>query len=247
MKKKYLPIKEIHFAAKSGFLTKELWLDFFAYGCRAWRFRLWKQFIDDGVLIEHHSKNAKDIWVLNRRNLLVQRTIGSHIAHAPFISQITHDEMIARIVLNIMKDGAGLFYRLEPELKKMTPGIKGPADSNNRLKFPDGLIQLKNADKSRVALELELTAKDPKRYRRILQAYASFQKADMIVFIVREDRLIKTIRKAMHDTFYPTWEKPIGFGHLNDWLSNPTTAKISFTDQVTTIAEMVTPEPRLSA
>ena len=166
---KYQPIREIEFMAKSGFITKELWEEFFFNGSRSWKFQLWKNLKDEKVLIEHRSKNGRDIWVLNRRHPLVIKTVGDAISTAPFVAQIAHDELVCRFALETMKQGLGIAYRLEPELKKMAPKTIRHYETSLREKYPDGLIQLNDNDKTRVALELELTRKSPKRYRQMLE------------------------------------------------------------------------------
>lgn len=247
MRKKYEPIREIQFAAKSGFITKELWNRFFAYGCLAWQYRLWSQIVSDRVFIPHRSKNVSEIWILNRSNLLVRKTVGLSISNPPFVSQIGHDELVSQFVLEIMKQGIGLRYRLEPELKKMAPGIKRHYETAIKEKYPDGLIQVANEDKTRIALELELTAKEPKRYRQILDTYSSYEKADLVVFIVRDDRLMRTIKQAVRDSHYPNLEKPIGFGRLDDWVKNPIEAKLFFSESVTTLADLKNKNEKIAA
>ena len=85
----------------------------------------------------------------------------------PFISQLDHDERLARIVLSLLKYGIATNYRLEPELKRLGTGLQRHYESNTKEKYPDALIQIANEKKTRIAIELELTRKDPKRYRQI--------------------------------------------------------------------------------
>ena len=247
MRKQYQPIREIQFAAKSGFITKELWNEFFAYGCLAWQYRLWKQILKEKIFLCHRSRNTKDVWVLNKRHPLVFKTVGENISNAPFISQLGHDELMAKMTLSVMRKGIASAYRLEPELKKMAPGVRQHYETGNKEKYPDGLIQLANEDRTRVALELELTRKDLKRYRQILDTYSSYQKADLVVFILRDDRIAQTIKQAMRDTFYPKWERPIGFGRLEDWSRNPTEAKIQFSECVTTLSDIKNRNEKIAA
>ena len=70
------------------------------------------------------------------------------------------------------------------------------------------------------------------------QHNSSFRKADMVVFIVRDDRISQTIRQAMRESYYPVAERPVGFGRLDEWVKNPSTAKISFADRATTLFEI---------
>ena len=236
--RKWEPIPEIKFAAKSGFLTRDLWNEFFARGSQSWRYKLWDSLTEQKIFFPHYAKFASGAIILNKKHKLVQQVVGEELVTAPFVSQLNHDECLARIVLRLLKDGIATNYRLEPELRRLSSGLKCHYGSEQKEKLPDALIQLANDKKTRIAIELELTKKDPKRYRHIMDAYSSFQKADKVVFVVREDRTSQTIKQAIRDSYYPEWEKPIGFGRLEDWLSSPALAKISFKDEVTSLTDL---------
>lgn len=244
--KRYEPIREIKFAAKSGFLTKDLWNEFFASGSVSWRNKLWASFTNEKIFFPHYAKIASRVLVLNRRNKLVQETVGEEVVSPPFVSQLDHDEKVAKIVLGLAKDGVLTNYRLEPELKRLSSGLKRHYGSEQRDKYPDALIQLSNEKRTKLAIELELTKKDPKRYRNIMDTYSSFQSADLVVFVVRDDRISQTIKQAMRDSYYPDLERPVGFGRLEDWIANPSTAKISFADTVTSLSAIAKTKDKMA-
>lgn len=232
------PISEIKFAAKSGFLTKDLWNEFFARGCLSWKYKLWDSLTDEKIFQPHYAKNASGCIVLNRRHNLVQKIVGGEFVSPPFVSQLDHDEKLAKIILGILKDKILINYRLEPELKRLGSGLRRQYGSEQKDKYPDALIQIANEKKTRIAIELELTKKDPKRYRQIMDTYSSFSRADMLIFVVRNDRITQTIKQAMRDSYYPNWERPVGFASLESWTENPTRAKISFAESVTSLSEI---------
>ena len=236
--KRYEPELEIKFAAKSGFLSKDLWNDFFASGSVSWKNKLWASFVKEKIFFPHYAKVASHVLVPNKRHSLVQKVVGDGLVSAPFVSQLDHDERLARMVLTLLKDGIATNYRLEPELKRLSAGVQRHYESQQKDKLPDALILLPDEKKTRIAIELELTKKDPKRYRKIMNTYASFRRADKVIFVVRNDRISQTIRQAMRDTYYPHWTKPVGFGRLEDWTQNPGTARIVFDDKVTRLLEM---------
>ena len=236
--KAYEPISEIIFAAKYGFLTKGLWNDFFAQGSLGWKNKLWATFVKEQIFLPHYSKFAVHVLVPNKKHFLVQKVVGEELVLPPFISQLDHDERLARMVLSLLKDGIATNYRLEPELKRLGSGLQRHYGSSTKEKYPDALIQIANEKKTRIAIELELTRKDPKRYRQIMETYSSFKRADKIVFVVRDDRFSQTIKQAMRDSFYPDWERPVGFGRLEEWSEKASTAKISFADKTTNLSEI---------
>ncbi|MDY0040539.1 MAG: hypothetical protein RBS57_09530 [Desulforhabdus sp.] len=81
----------------------------------------------------------------------------------------------------------------------------------------------------------------------MLDAYSSYKKAELVVFILRNDKLIQTIKDAMRDSHYPKRERPIGFSRLEDWLKNPTEARIQFSESVTTLANIVRYNEKIEA
>lgn len=235
---KYDPVNEIRFATKAGFITKNIWIRYFANGSDGWKNKLWNSLLLRGHFLKHPSRRANDTLVLNPNDNLVRKLIGYEKSRAPFVSQIDHDEITARIILDLLKDAVITDYRLEPELKRMTPEVHRQFDSKQKTKYPDGLIKLQNEDQTRIAIELELTRKEPKRYRDIIEAYATFKNAELVIFILRDERLALTLKNAMRDKFYPKHVRPIGFGKLSEWQENPAKAPIMFDEHTTSLDEL---------
>jgi len=235
---KYEPVNEIKFAAKAGFITKNIWSNYFATGSAGWKNKLWNSLLLRGHFQKHPSRRANDTLVLNSNDTLVRKLIGYEKSRAPFVSQIDHDETMARIILDLLKNNIITDYRLEPELKRMSPEVHRHFESKKKTKYPDSLIKLKNEDQTRIAIELELTRKEPKRYRDIIEAYATFKNAELVIFILRDDRLALTLKNAMRDKFYPKHIRPIGFGKLCEWQENPAKAQIMFNEHITSLVEL---------
>lgn len=235
---KYEPENEIKFAAKAGFITKNIWINYFANGSEGWKNKLWNSLLLRGYFLKHPSRRANDTLVLNPNDNLVRKLIGYEKSRAPFVSQLDHDETMARIILDLLNEDIITDYRLEPELKRMTPEVHRQFELKKKTKYPDGLIKLKNEDQTRIAIELELTRKDPKRYRDIIEAYATFKNAELVIFILRDDRLALTLKNSMRDKFYPKHIRPIGFGKLCEWNENPAKAQIIFDEHKTTLEEL---------
>lgn len=236
--KKYEPIREIKFAAKSGFLTKALCDEYFTTGSNDWKNKLWARLLSGGYFRRHYSKLASHVFVLSLKNPLVKNLVGENIVSPPFVSQLDHDEYVAGSVLRLLKDGTICDFRLEPELKVRASRVKRHYGSEQKDKYPDALVQLANEKKTIVAIELELSKKDPKRYRQILEAYSSYKRADRVIFIVRNDRIAEAVKNAMRDSYYPDWERPIGFVGLEDWIKSPSDAPIRFSNETTSMQKM---------
>ncbi len=234
-----VPESEIWFAAKIGFLRKSLWNEFFAKGSSRWRRRQWLFFQRRSYFFRHPSSLARDVIVLNPKNLMVRELVGEDISSPPFAPQITHDEIMARSLLVLTKSGLIQDYKVEAELKRESIGQRKVHDASEKLKFPDAIVRTTSAGTFvRLAVELELTRKNPKRYRQIIGSYATKPDLNRVIFIARSNLIFENLRAAMRETYYPDWERPIGFCHLDDWIRDPANAAIHFNDGVTTLAKI---------
>lgn len=234
------PEAEIRFAAKTGFLTKEIWNGFFAEGGERWKRKQWRLLVERGCFRFHHSRRASEVLVLNTKNKDVIAMVGDDISAPPFIAQIDHDELVARTLLQFLKANTIANYQTESELKRLYPLARSRRNSDEKEKYPDALIEIKSG--LHIALEMELTLKSRKRYRHILRAYRMRQDADRIIFIVRSANIFESISQAVQDTYYPILERPIGFAWLDEWTSDPLKARIDFKSFSTSWREMNFPE-----
>lgn len=236
MRKMNVPEREIRFAAKTGFLSKRLWAEFFIEGTPSWNRRLWKQFVSRGFFRPHPSTLARDVLVLNRKSPVVMSIVGDEISSAPYVSQLEHDEMAAHILLELMRAGIVQSFITEAEQKRIPNGERRISGYAERLKYPDAIVTIGGPSATiRVALELELSRKDPKRYRQCLDTYAARCDVNRVIFIARPGVIFESLKRAMRETYYPDWERPIGFGQLDEWKQNPATAPIQFSESETTL------------
>lgn len=231
-----VPEAEIRYAAKTGFLTKRIWEDFFAGDIPGWkRRRLWRCLAVRGFFRPHPSSLAKQVLILNRKSPMVFKLVGDEISSPPFVSQLEHDETVARILLDLKKAGVIQSFTTEMELKREIKE-KQRYDGSVKMKYPDAIIEVSGPmTKIKVALELELTRKDPKRYRQCLNTYAARREVSQVVFIARANAVFDSLRRAMRETYYPDWERPIGFSPLEEWKRNPAEAAICFSETQTSL------------
>jgi len=236
--KPIMPEAEIRFAAKTGFLTKPLWREFFAEGKPRWQRETWRLLLARGFFCQHPSRRAIDVLVPNPRCKDVINLVGGHLAAPPFVAQLDHDEIMARSLLRLSKANALASYQTEAELKKLSPLVRRRYSADENEKFPDALVEMKSS--LRLALELELTLKSRRRYLHILRTYRMREDFDKIIFIVRSQNIFESITQAMTDMYYPVLERPIGFAWLEEWASDPLTARIDFKTSSTSWKNLVT-------
>jgi hypothetical protein len=241
---RHLPIEEITFAAKTGFLSRRLWLDYFAKGRKSWRNFMWRALVDRGDFLPHPAIRAGDVIVPNRRSLLVKRLVGDAVASPPYISQLDHDEICARIALTLDRRGLLHSYMTEADQKRLFFGSHRFYREARAVKFPDLLLEFRGPTGGRqVALEVELTRKNSRRYNEIFRALKDRPRHDLVLFLSRSDAIFDALTRAMKDVTFPTWERPVGFGSVDAWLANPELASIHLHDGATNLGQMLAPPP----
>lgn len=231
--------REIRLAAKSGFLTKRIWRDFFGAGGTRWQNLVWQGFLEKELFRKHPSKYATDVLILNSKNNFVHSLVGEELSSPPYISQMDHDETMMRGLLGLHRGNLIDGFRFEQELKRESGVRYVGGGYTGAVKFPDAVIRLARPDKCKVlALELELSRKTPKRYRQTMDALVALKGIDRVVFVTRTEVITAAIQRAMRDNYYPYWERPIGFARLTDWKENPVAAPISFEDESTSMERL---------
>ena len=234
-----VPNSEIRFAAKTGFLSRTLWEEFFAEGAYSWKLRQWKSFSEREYFKMHPSPTAKDTLVLNAKNPDVVKLVGADISAPPYVSQLNHDEIVTRSVLILKRQGLATSFLTESELKALNVGRERVRSAADRIKYPDMILDVGSAAKNfSVALELELTRKDYKRYYNIIGNYSTRAYADKVLFIGSSEGIFESLRKAMRENSYSSFRQPIGFVSCAEWEKAPATAPIYFSNKVTSLLEM---------
>ncbi len=96
-----IPKKEIKFAAKAGFLTRDLWEEFFNRHTRGWASIRWRGFRSRKLFMDHRSPLARDCLILNQKSSEIKKIVNSEISSPPLALQIPHDEIVGKIVLKL--------------------------------------------------------------------------------------------------------------------------------------------------
>jgi len=220
-------MREITFAAKVGFLSKSLWQDFFATKSRAQNARNWKALRDLGYFQFHKSKMLPDVLVLGPKGIAELQKFGIIPVTPPHLGLYDHDVKVSQVILGLEKDKVVDHYTTEAELKKrFMVWMKTTLDGKSA-KFPDLTIELHEPKSFRkIAIEIEQSIKSHDRYKQIMSNYASAKSLDAIIFVSDQQAVFNRISRAMKETNYPSWERPVGFGEMKEWLTNPTTAPI---------------------
>ncbi|MBX2995378.1 MAG: hypothetical protein KF681_11155 [Bdellovibrionaceae bacterium] len=238
MSEKHIPLKEIIFAAKTGFLSKDLWQKFFTTRSYSRNSRVWHRLKEDGFFRPHESKMLPNVLILGNRSLVELERRGIMAVTKPHLGQFDHDEKAANIILSLEQEKVLDGFTTEAELKRKNWLWMKTTRDGKDTKFPDLTLQLSGSVRYRnVALEIEQSKKGFDRYKKMMNSYANIKGIDVVVFISNQEYIFNSISRAMKEISYPSWERPVGFGEMDKWLNNPLTAPIYLSRGVESIEQ----------
>lgn len=224
---------------KIGFLSRKLWVEFFARGNERWNERQ-KKFLKDRKLLEAHpNPAAKGYYILTSvsRALMTAWNLSS-VRPAP-VAQIYHDEVVAQSILRLEQQGFVRAWQTENELKsKQVKEYQLSRDVRNQ-KYPDAVMKVWALGQERTfALEYERTRKASLRYKDILWAYSRTDSLGMVIFICDCEAIKKTIKGRLQHLRLPDLWSRIAFTDAKDWIKNPSEAIIELGDQRLTLRSL---------
>jgi hypothetical protein len=234
---KYVPLKEMRFIAKFGFLSRRLWEKYFSERSRTRNIRVWRGFVEEGYFRPHQDERYSDVLFLARRSKKLLEEAGQGFVTPANVYQISHDEKVAEIALKISAAGWIEKFTTESELKKRFTDWRTLSKEGQSAKFPDLLLY--GLDGSSLALEVELSRKSPERYRKMMQSYSSQNWTKTAIFISDQQVIFDRVAKAMKAVHFPSWEKQIGFSYLKNWLDDPLKAEVFLSARKTTLADLL--------
>lgn len=220
---KTIPIEAINLAARTGFITKALFKEFIL-GNRPKSSinRRWSDLINSGFFNRHNDERMADVYLLNKRKKELQELLTHQPAPPPYTGIIRHDEIALRGILLIEDRGFLDAWKVESEFKKTRQGAIQLESNSQNPKFPDAILNFKAPIRPiRVAIEIELTQKEKRRYERILNAYSFAQNLDLILFVCANNQIENVIVDAAAKFFYPSAGAEIGIMSKTDWLVDP--------------------------
>lgn len=235
MRAKYHPLEEMEFAARVGFLTRTLWREFFGSGTLRWQNMVWRRLKEDGFFRAHAGMPG--LYLPNPQHPLLDLR-APYIAKPPILSQLVHDELVARSYLLLKRELPNSELKTEAYLKKEAPINNKGLRVEQSKKHPDLVL---NLDGDLTAFEIELSQKSRARYRAILRGYRAggFER---IIYLIRSKGVMNAIESAAHEVSFPRSEIPLGFGSIADWRLNPLETAIHFDHATEKVSDLILPE-----
>lgn len=239
MRPRYLPREEMEFAARVGFLTRSLWREFFGKGTLRWQNMVWQRLRDDGFFRPHSG--MPHLYLPNPKQSLVEVRVP-HFAKPPVLSQLVHDELVARSYLLLKRELPNCELKTEAYLKKETPisnkGVRIEASE----KHPDIVLAINGI---KIAFEIELNQKSRARYRSILRCYrrSGFAK---VIYLIRSEGTMNAVESAASEVSFPRDQIQLGFGSIGDWRANPIATEIHFEKSTERLSDVIVPHSFLT-
>lgn len=225
---KVVPIEAINLTARSGFITKALFKEFILENRpKSSVNRCWSELIKSGFFKRHSDQRMADVYFLNKQKKELQDLLNYQPVSPPYTGVIRHDEIALRGILLLEDRGLLETWVVESEFKKNRLGTIQLEANQQNSKYPDAILNFKELNSPiRVAIEIELTQKEKRRYERILNAYSFAQNLDLVVFVCATKQIENAISAAATKYFFPSAGADIGFMSKLDWLADPITAEL---------------------
>lgn len=240
MRPRFVPIDVITFAAKTGFITKAIFYEFFAKGCERTKRRQWRNLVNAGWMEPHPSPICSGVLVLARASRGLSASTICDEVRPVYVGLLHHDETLARIVLEMERQGLIQAWTTEAEMKRLGSVDLRLSGSRLNTKYPDALITLSVPGASiKVALELELSRKSKRRYEDVAFAYMGLSEVKAVFFVCGRREIIETIKAAFRRAHYPVHEKLVGFMLAHEWSKDPAHAALEMPARVTTFSNLV--------
>lgn len=244
---KHIPIEAIHLTARSGFLTKALFKEFLMSGRpKSSLNRNWNELLNSGFFVRHSDERMADIFLLNKRNRELPDLLDQLVVPPPYTGVIRHDEIALRGILLIEDHGFLDNWKVESEFKKAGQGAVRLEGNGQSPKYPDAILNFKAPYKPiHVAIEVELTQKERRRYQRILNAYSFAKSLDLVLFVCSNEQIEKAIRDSALKYFYPSAGAEIGFMSKKEWMTDPILAEVRCPNSVSSLGSWIDKQEKM--
>lgn len=160
---------------------------------------------------------------------------------------IEHDHKLIALRLLLERVGVARAWMPEHEIRSHMFKKYGLREIKNKT-IPDGFIGIEvNGKMESVALELELTLKNKKRYQKIISHYQNKENLYAVWYIVPTSSMIKSIKEIWkkHTSSYSGVK--VYFSSLHELMKNPLEANLIGLNSVIKLSELFAPLELLTA
>ena len=235
-------LSALRYTGKVGFMSRQVWHEFFGQGNDRWQRRQMKFLLDQGYLKDHRNPFAKQILILGSKGVAILNAMHAPCVKPVPVMYLAHDSVVARSMLQLVKGNLIGGYLVERELK--TYGVKDFMLSNkdHDQKYPDAVFKMSAFKKPRtVALEYERERKSLSRYKNILWQYSELTNISVVLFICENLGTQKIIESAMKYLGQTSLMDRLSFASAEEWQKSALDAPIQMKSGTVTFRKICDP------
>ena len=224
------------FTARWGFLTKEIFFDFFCSFGKTQSYFYWKYLTTSGFFIPSAATDSILLLSLKSR----RSDFGRSARPSRLPTYIGHDAIAAQFILTLERFDMIATYWLEDELIRNTTAAYQVLGAERLHRIPDVVFDLKTASGTlRCALEIEKTAKTRERYSKMALAYLGYKKVGITLFACGNTWTENAARGAFQGRIFVEQKKIPGLFQYEDFNSQSIQAPIRFGNNQMTVKEFL--------
>lgn len=224
------------FTARWGFLTKEIFFDFFCNFGKTQRYFYWKYLTASHLFIPSAATDSVLLLSLKSR----RSDFGKSARPSRLPTYIGHDAIAARFILTLERLDMIATYWLEDELIRNTTAAYQVMGAERLHRIPDVVFDLKTTCGTlRCALEVEKTAKTQARYSKMALAYLGYKKVGITIFACGNAWTENAVRGAFQGRTFLEQKKIPGVFQYADFDSQSIQAPIRFGSNQMTVREFL--------
>lgn len=223
------------FAARWGFLTRDLFFEFMCPMSRAHKFRYWSALTSSGHF--RISRASQAVLILTPKGRAMFNETARPARQAIYVA---HDSVAARVVLALKKRDLISKYWLEDEL------MRNPIDAYTILgaeripRIPDVIFDLRTRDGFvRCSLEVERTVKSQSRYAKIALAYLGYSKVSLMLFACDSDATEAAVRRSFGGKVFTDKKRVPGLFNYTGFDPDSLNTNVRFNDQEMTFKNLL--------
>lgn len=230
------------FAARFGFITRELFFDYLCHKGRSQQYAQWKALVDDGWFMR--SSRDERVLYLSRKS---RKLLGAGCVPSRALMYVDHDSLMGAFLFSMDRTGLILRSWTEAELTRSPGDAQRLLGAERFAKFPDLILDLRT-DRGflRVAVEIEKTRKSRNRYTQIALSYRFMPRIDLVIFGCDSDAIAKEVQGAFAGEAFRKAKKFPATFLLNDFTEDEFATRLQFQEREFQFGEFLRAATRLS-
>jgi len=234
--KSYLEVKDlsIHFAARFGFISNEIFCKYLCGLGRTQNFIYFKRLLAEKLI--YKCRGPYDVYYLTARSKNVAcKTVASRS-----IFFIEHDLSVVKILFSLIETGLVLRFWTEPELLGNHSMLYSVLGTDKVEKSPDLVVDLKSASGFlRFAIEVERSAKTKQRYDHLALSYLQLKNVHLSLFVCENDTIKKSIANSFQEEIFAENNKIPILLLASDFEKEGLQASVSFSSRVLPLRKLI--------